>query len=125
MAIAGKYNKAKRFTFEAPKDFSYAKLEELYKEGEVNVRPLKALYINTKGKFGDRPLAVTDKCFVNLPNHMLNIVKEMLNDDELVKAINEDKVAFEIYSYEDKTYNKVCYSVNWIDAEEAIPELPF
>lgn len=117
MAVAGKYNKTKRFDFEAGKDFEYKKLEELYTEGEVNIFPLKALYINTKGKFGDRPLAVTDKCFVNLPNHMLDTVKAMLADEELIEAINKDMVAFEIYSYEDKTYNKVCYSVNWVDAD--------
>ena len=117
MGVAGKYNKAKRFDFEAGKDFEYKKLEDLYVEGEVNIFPLKALYVNTKGKFGDKPLAVTDKCFVNLPNHLLDTVKEMLADDELIKAINEGEVGFEIYSYEDKTYNKLCYSVNWIDNE--------
>ena len=117
--VASKYNKVKRFDVNTD-GFEYKKLEELYKEGEVNIFPLKALYINTKGKFGDRPLAVTDKCFVNLPNHLLETVREMLNDTELIDAINDDKVAFEIYAYEDKTYNKLCYSINWVDCDEAM-----
>ena len=117
--VAGKYNKVKRFDVNTD-GFEYKKLEELYKEGKVNIFPLKALYINTKGKFGDRPLAVTDKCFVNLPNHLLETVREMLNDAELIEAINADKVAFEIYAYEDKTYNKLCYSINWVDCDEAM-----
>lgn len=120
MGIAGKYNKGSRFEFKATEGFEYKKLEELYKEGEINVLPVMALYINTKGKFGDRPLAVTANCFVNLPNHMLDTVKAMLADDELIEAINKGMVAMEIYKYHDSTYDKDCYSVNWVDAD-----LPF
>lgn len=117
--VASKYNKVKRFDVNTD-GFEYKKLEELYVEGEVNIFPLKALYINTKGKFGDRPLAVTNKEFVNLPNHLLETVREMLNDAELIEAINAGEVAFEIYSYEDRNYNKLCYSVNWVDCDEAM-----
>lgn len=112
-----KFNKS-LFTFKADENFEYKTLEQLYKEnGPDKVYNLKAIYINTKGKYGSRPVAVTDFCYVNLPGHLLETVEQMREDDEVIEMINNGKAGFKIYEYTQSKYNKVCYSVEWRDAE--------
>lgn len=117
MSVLDKYNKGNRFEFEAPEDFEFVKPKELYEdENENNKRPLKALFINNKSKFGDSAVAVTTSELVNLPNHMVQEVKEMMQDDEVIDLINNDKVMIKIYTYNNK-YGK-CYGVKF-------EEIPF
>lgn len=116
MSIANKYNKTKVFTFTIPSEYQYRTLSELFeKNGKNKVYPVKALYINKKSKFGDAPIVATDECLVNLPSHLLDTVKEMMNDEELVDAVNENKFGFTIYTYENKNTKEICCSVNWVD----------
>lgn len=117
MSVLDKYNKGNRFDFEAPEDFEFVKPKELYEdENENNKRPLKALFINNKSKFGDSAVAVTTSELVNLPNHMVEDVKEMMQDDEVIDLVNNDKVMIEIYTFNNK-YGK-CYGVKF-------EEIPF
>ena len=119
MGILSKYNKAlSRFTFKAGEDFEYKSLESLYssKKGANNLLDVKGLYINHKSKFGDAPVLVSDKFYVNLPKHLCDEVVEMIKDDDVVEAINNGKAMAEIYTYESN--GKTCYSVNWVDVEE-------
>lgn len=116
MSIANKYNKTKVFTFTIPTEYQYKTLSELFEQnGKNKVYPVKALYINKKSKFGDAPIVATDECLVNLPSHLLDTVKEMMNDEELVDAVNENKFGFTIYTYENKNTKEICCSVNWVD----------
>ena len=116
MGIANKYNKTKMFNFKCPEHYKYRALGELFEhEGQGVVYPVKALYINKKSKFGEAPIVATDSCLVNLPSHLLDTVKEMMRDDEVIDAVNENKLGFTIYSYEDTVRNQICYSINWID----------
>lgn len=115
MSVLDKYNKGNLFDFEAPEDFEFVKPKELF-ENEVTQRPLKALFINNKSKFGDSAVAVTTSELVNLPNHMVQEVKEMMQDDEVIDLINNDKVMIKIYTYNNK-YGQ-CYGVKF-------EEIPF
>lgn len=118
MSILDKYNKGNPFNFEAPEDFEFVKPKDLYEDEEQNnKRPLKALFINTKSKFGDSPVAVTTSELVNLPNHMADDVREMMQDDEVIELINNDKVMINIYTYNSNKYGQ-CYGVKF-------EEIPF
>lgn len=117
MSVLDKYNKGNRFDFEASEDFEFVKPKEIFEDkNENNKRPLKALFINTKSKFGDSAVAVTTTELVNLPNHMVDDVKEMMHDDEVIELVNKDKVMIEIYSFDNK-YG-TCYGVKF-------EEIPF
>ena len=115
MSYATKFNKGSKFTFKTADDPQYVSLEVLYNKNPDQIHDVKALYINTKSRFGDSPcVAIDPVIIVNLPSHLLETVKEMINDDECVAAINNNEVKFKIYSYKDKTFNKTCYGVEWL-----------
>lgn len=121
MSILNKYNKGSQFDFQTPEHFEFKKLSELYvpnAKADENLKPLNALFINTKSKFGNSPVAVTDNELVNLPGHLLESVEQMISDDEVVQMINEGKAAIEIYQYESKNWG-TNYSVNFTE------QLPF
>ena len=115
MSYATKFNKGSKFNFKTDDDPQYVSLEVLYNKNPDQIHDVKALYINIKSRFGDAPcVAIDPVIIVNLPSHLLETVKEMINDDECVAAINNNEVKFKIYSYKDKTFNKTCYGVEWL-----------
>lgn len=116
MGVANKYNKTKLFDFSIPSEYKYVSLSELFqKNGKDKIYPVYAMYINKKSRYGDAPIVATDTCLVNLPSHLLETVKDMMKDDEVVDACNEKKLGFQIYQYENKQRKELCFSVNWVD----------
>jgi hypothetical protein len=118
MSFASKFNKdVRKFTLDT-EGFEYYNLSDLYENnGADEVYPLFGFYINKKGNYGDAPVAYTDEYFVNLPQHMLEVVKNIMTDEEGVQDINEGKVGFKIYEYMDEKHNKKCYSIRFEDIE--------
>ena len=113
--IAAKYNKGSRFTYELPKDAPFKSLKDFSEDAVITLR---GLYTSSKGKFGEEPNAIIDKAIVNLPKHLLGDVKDMMNDEEFIAAVNEGKVGFKVRTYEDTNYGKgTCYSVEWVDLD--------
>ena len=126
--FASKYNHKGSYKYHAPKEADYINLRDMFKrDGKEATHTVKALYINTKSKFGDAPVAVTitenkDKQqvdLVNLPSFMLSTVKDMIQDDDLTEAIDNGEFGFTIYEYEGK--NGYGFSAEWVDVEP----LPF
>ena len=113
MGIANKYNTGAKFEQKAKEDVTYYTLKEL--GASDIVYKLRALYINTKSKYGDAPVALIDDCdtLVNLPSHLLSTVKTMMNDTDFVNSVNKGLVGFTIYKYSGKNGNG--FSVNWKD----------
>lgn len=116
-SVAGKYNKGTRlFDFDLPAGIGFKSLGTLMEDdGEGVVYTLRGLYINHKSKYGDAPVAVTEDCLVNLPKHLLDTAKAMLQDDDFIAAVNGEKVGFTIYTYTNKNSNSLLYSVRWVD----------
>lgn len=116
--MMNRFNSNRRFTFEATDDMPYMSLQDLFlKNGPDTVYPLRALYINSKSKYGAAPVAITDEAFVNLPKHLLSAVETMINDRDVVQYINDGNAGFIITQYVPRNYpDKVAYSVEWIDA---------
>lgn len=118
MSIASKYNKGAGFNFKVPEDFTYDSPEELYtKNGEKQVYNVKAIYINHKSQYGDAPVIVTDSCMVNAPQHLNETVNEMLQDSEVIEAVNNGLLGFTIYPYSTTKAKGTYYSIKWVDIE--------
>lgn len=115
--LLNKYNKTTpRFTFRTPDNFEYVNLKRLVDlYGIKQEHVLNALYINTKSRYGNSPVAVTGTHLVNLPGHLLDTVTEMMNDPEFVEAVNKHLIGFTIYEYEGR--NGKGYSVNWVSMD--------
>ena len=109
------FNKRSKFLSVDTEGFEYKKLEELYKTyGKDEVYTVRALYINDT-KFGKSPVAVGDRCFINLPKHLVGDIEQIINDEELVEQINLGKIGFKIYEFVSRKYNKVCYGIEWVE----------
>ena len=108
------------FTYDKEKSRPYTNLETLYKEhGKDKVYEILGLYIN-EGKFGEQGSAVLEDEQVNLPKHLVNVIKEIRSDEKLVSDINAGLVGFSIYEYIPKNYNNIkAYSIRWEDIELA------
>ena len=83
------------FNFEE-KDRDFKKLTELELGKKYTIL---ALFINTKGKLGDQGILIIDDYQVNMPLHLTDLAKELRQDEEIIEAINNRELAFEIYEY--------------------------
>ena len=115
------FNKERLFDIDTS-DFEYVKLKDLYeRDGEGEIYPVRGIYIGTKSEFADEtPLLATDTTYVNLPQHQLIDVKEMLNSRQAINCINNGGAGFTIEKYTKKLKSgatKVCYKAHWVDYE--------
>ena len=95
--IISKYSKGNFPTYNFDdKERSFKKLKDLPLDTKLTI---EALFINTKGKFGDQGVIYTNDSIINLPNHLLSLVEDLRSDDEVTSAINSRQLAFTVYSY--------------------------
>lgn len=119
MAISKHNKNVTIFKHTPAPDAPYEKLSHLYEvNGPDKEYALFGFYINTKGKYGPQAVCWTRGCYVNLPDHMLDEVKKIMDDPEDVKQINEGHAAFKIYEYQ--ANNRKGYSVKLIDKYDEI-----
>lgn len=118
-----KINRERLFNVDT-QSYDYMKLEELYKrDGEGTIYPVLGLYIGTKSDINpEEPVIATDEAYVNLPVHQLTDVKTMLADKRAIAAINNNECGFVIEKYEQKRYNRTCYTARWVNYNEATAE---
>lgn len=113
------------FEYDKDKNRGYVSLRDLYESNDKNTEyKLLGLYIN-ESKFGEQPSAVLEDVQANLPKHLVSTVKEIRGNQDLVDDINNGKVGFKIYEYEDKKFGKKCYSINWIEFQPSDEDIPF
>lgn len=115
------FNKERLFDIDTS-DFEYLKLKDLYeRDGEGEIYPVRGIYIGTKSEFADEsPVLATDTHYVNLPQHQLIDIKEMLNSRQAINCINNGGAGFTIEKYNKKLKSgatKVCYKAHWVDYE--------
>lgn len=120
MTLLSKYNSnnLNPFDYEQVAQPEYKRLEDLYKAGETQITIL-GFFINTKSKFGESAVAMAEGYNINLPNHLKDTVKEMIQDQDIVELANNKCLGIEIYEYHSKKWGKN-YSVNFIEID-----LPF
>ena len=117
MSISKFNSKGITFKFQAPKTFTYYKLKDFPELIDTNkVNTIRGFFISTGGKYGEGAVMVTDTCYINLPSHMINRVKQIINDPDTVQQINEGAAGFKIRSYDDN-YGKKSLTVDFVDQE--------
>lgn len=111
----------------------YHRLQSLYESNGADiVYVIDCLFINTKGAYGDAPVAGVFAEYdgydikkvaymVNLPSHLCEKVREICADADAVADINAGRAAFKIYTYTPKGSNRLCYSVDWVDYNKELP----
>ena len=105
------------FVYDREKERPYVNLKDLYEEyGKDKVYQVLGLYIN-EGKFGEQGSAVISDNQVNLPKHLVPVIKEIRSNEKLVDDINQGLVGFKIYKYHAKKYGVDAYSIRWVDIE--------
>lgn len=116
MSFAEKYNKGIIFDIDIT-DFTFMKLETAYTEYGDNVVKVDGLYINKKGKYNPHPIAINvdEGLLIDLPEHMTEVVEDILKDAESISLIKKGAVGLRAKKYKDKKYNKTCYSAEWVD----------
>lgn len=105
-------NTVANFNFEE-KEREFAKLSELDQKAKYTIL---AVFINKKGKFGDQTVFVSNDFQVNLPSHLLDLGHELRQDEEVIEAINNRELAFQVYSYNGT--NGKGYSINLVPSTE-------
>lgn len=118
--LLNKYsNGAAKFEYDNEKEREYIKLGEL---DLSKTYPIEALFINTKGKFGDQGVIISGDYIVNCPQHLTDMIEDMRQDAEMVEGINDRLLDFEIYEFESKKYNRTSHSINLVPSEKGQKE---
>lgn len=125
MGYFDKYNRGSRFTADTSGYSGYVKPSELDmtdRAGNPRRYWISALYINTKSRYGDSPVAAVQEgpgagCFVNLPAHELETVRDIIADDRSVDLVNRGKVYFTLEPYHSKTHDVECIGIRWGSVE--------
>lgn len=118
MSFASKHNKGGIDWGIDTTDFSFLTREECYKNNPDCVHVMRGLYINTKGRFEDHPVAICENAFIDLPDYMTDECKEILTNQEDIADIKAGKVGFKIEEFKDKNFGKLCYGIKWVDVLE-------
>ena len=117
MGLMNKYNKGGVLFDIDIKDYVFVDLQSLFEKAPEIVWKVDGLYINKKSAFGEHPVAIScaDKMLIDLPSHLTEDVKLILQDSEVVEAIKAGKVGFSIHKYYQEKFKKDCYGINWED----------
>ena len=113
MSFASRHNKGAIDWNIKTDGFEYKKREDMFKDSPEAVYTIRGLYINTKGKFGNHPVAILENCFVDLPMHMTDEVIDILKSAEDVEDIKAGRVGIKLEDYE--ANGKTCVGVRWMD----------
>lgn len=118
-----KFNKTNRIDWGVSSEkLPYKKLGEVFNEG-VKLVKIRGFYL-LNGRFGKQANAITDSCILNVPKHMVETIEGILNDSEAVKAIKNGECWITIRKYHSTTYNKDCYSFDFVEESDTIEDLP-
>ena len=97
-------------------DDRYTKLQELYKENGADMTyQIRGAYINTKSSENEEsPVIALSTIYVNIPQHQLPQIKNMLNDPGVVEYVDNGGAGFTIHEY-DNQYKpgEKAYAASW------------
>lgn len=99
--------------------FQCSSLADLYNNnGKDHIYIVRAVFMSNC-KYCETPLLATDTTFVNLPKHCRTVCNTILNSTEAISGINEGKCGFKIRPYHSERYNKICYTIDFIDINDS------
>lgn len=106
MSFASKFNKGSKFTYQAPegKEAVFKKLSDFPIGTQFRI---VSMYINTKGKYKDHPVFITDEnIHLDIPSGNLETVREILQDADAIADINKGLVGIVTEKYTSKQYGE-------------------
>lgn len=97
------------------KDLPFMSLSDFVAEfGTDDTVTVLGMYTHNKSQYGEKGIIITPNCNIDCPEHMIPMIKEVISDDELVKAVNAGKCGLKIRPYTDKKgINR--FSGNFVD----------
>lgn len=95
------------------KEYKFVKIKDLVAADKKTVT-IRGLFFTKSEQFGLQPNAIIDGALLNLPTHIVDTVKEMLNDDGCVAAIKRGECGVTFRKYDSK-YRKDCWGVDFIN----------
>jgi len=115
------FNKTNRIDWGVKtENLPFKKLSELANEN-IEVVKIRGFYLcNTK--FGKQANMIIDSAIVNVPKSMTDTIESILNDSEAINAIKNSECYARIRKYHSKTYNKDCYTFDFISESEVYTE---
>jgi len=112
MSFAEKYNKGEsKFNIKTD-DFEFFSRRDMFAMKGSEPILLCGLWINEKKteaelkKYGPSVTAILNDRFMDLPGHMLDTVREILNDPEGIQDINDHKVGISLYEYKNEYFDE-------------------
>lgn len=125
MGFANRFNSNRvKYNYTYPEEATYVNLGELYDSEKKHgtVYRVLAVYINTKGRYGDQGcVAIDGSTIVNLPMHLLEACKAIREDVDATEQINSGRFGFRIKTYSRAGEKQKHYSVEWVDIDDALP----
>lgn len=113
-----RHNKKTRFTIDT-EGFNFIKLADLFDEKNPDeTHVIHGVYINEQSIYGASPFAALEDCFVNLPSHMTDTIRSILDDEQDCADIESGNVAIKISPYHSEKYNRDTYVVDFVDLKE-------
>ena len=112
MGFAKTHNHGALFSINT-EGFEYKKISEVELNTEYTVR---GAFISKGGKYGDSPSIIMDDCFLNIPKHLVEDIRDLMTTPEAVEQVEAGLLAFSVYEYEDSN-GKVQRSIKWIDKQ--------
>ena len=112
MSFASKLNKGGNvFYYRLPEGAEYLKLKDL---DPTKIYEIKGFWINEKTEFGPAATMICDGFGVNLPDHLLQTVRDILADPDQIEAVNAGTAGFRVRQAENRKGQKFL-SVEWMD----------
>lgn len=117
MSFAEKYNKGNVVFDIDIKDYEFMNGYNFIAKYGNNAVKVDGLYINKKGMYKAHPVAIiaSEKVLVDLPEHMTDVVNEILNDAESINLIKKGMVGLKAHEYTDAKHHKQCVGFDWCD----------
>lgn len=102
MSILNQFNSGHGFEYDKEVEREFINFKELYEKVGDKPVVVRALFINTKGHYGNAPVIVSDTHMINAPQHMLEVVQGMRETQEVVEMVNQGRVGLKLYEYTNK-----------------------
>lgn len=94
------------------KSLPFKKTSQVQLNTEYN---LKGFFVTPDNGYGEGVVLISDEFLLNAPTRLIDTIKEMQKDEEVVAAIKAGKCAFKVYTFESKQFKRTGFGIEFID----------
>ena len=96
--------------------YPFTKCSELEEAGLIDVKiPIFGLFITPDTGYGEGPIAILEDKLLSMPQRYLDMVKDFMDDSDVVATIKEGNAAIIISTFESKKYKKKGYDIEFVE----------